>query len=127
MQKAVRVLVANRPKLMRDLILATFADQPDIEVVGEVADDKEIAKRVNETLPDFLFIALDDPGRRPRICDTIFLQHPTVRIIAIAPGENCSVCYWASLDIHSNHMEASEGSILGAIRESRHLAGEPCH
>lgn len=125
MQKAVRVLVANRPKLMRELILVTFQDQPDIEVVGEVADDREIAKRVSETQPDILFIALEDPGRRPGICDTIFLHHPSVRIIAIAPGENCSVCYWASLDIHSDHMEASEGSILGAIREGRQLAGEP--
>jgi AmiR/NasT family two-component response regulator len=125
MQKAVRVLVANRPKLMRELILATFAEQPDIEVVGEVADDREIPKRVSETLPDFLFIALDEPGKRPGICDTIFQHHPRVRIIAIAPGEDCSVCYWASLDIHSNDMEASEGSILGTIREGRHLSGEP--
>jgi hypothetical protein len=124
MQKSVRVLVANRPKLMRELILATFANQPDIEVVGEVADDREIPKRVSETLPDFLFIALDEPGKRPGICDTIFRHHPRVRIIAIAPGEDCSVCYWTSTDIHSNNLEVSEGAILGAIRKARHLAGK---
>jgi AmiR/NasT family two-component response regulator len=124
MQKAVRVLVANRPKLMRELILATFADQPDIEIVGEVADDKEIPQRVSETLPDFLFIALDEPGKRPRICDTIFEQHPRVRIIAIAPGVNCSVYYWASVAIHANDLEGSQNSILGAIRQSWNLAGE---
>jgi len=125
MQRAVRVLVANRPKLMRELILATFANQPDIEVVGEVTDDREIPKRVNETLPDFLFIALDEPGKRPGICDSIFRHHPQLRIIAIAPGEDCSVCYWASLDIHSGNLEASEGSILGVLREGTYPAGEP--
>jgi hypothetical protein len=30
------VLVANHPRLMRELVMATIADQPDIEVVGEV-------------------------------------------------------------------------------------------
>jgi hypothetical protein len=36
MEKTIRVLVANRPRLMRELIVATFADQPDIEIVGEI-------------------------------------------------------------------------------------------
>ena len=38
MEKAIRVLVANHPRLMRESVLTTFADQPDIEIVGEVAD-----------------------------------------------------------------------------------------
>ena len=42
MEKAIRVLVANRPRLLRETILTTFADQPDIEIVGEVADESEI-------------------------------------------------------------------------------------
>jgi DNA-binding NarL/FixJ family response regulator len=124
MQKAFRVLVANRPKLMRELILSTFAGQPDIEIVGEVANEDEIPRRVSETQPDFLFIALDEPGKRPRICDAIFRHHPKVRIIAIAPRQNCSVYYWASLDIHANDIEASEESILSTIREGWNLAGE---
>jgi AmiR/NasT family two-component response regulator len=125
MQKAVRVLVANQPRLMRELLLATFADKPGIEIVGEVADNDDIPQRVTETMPDFLFIALEEPGKRPVICDTIFRRHPRVRIIAIAPGENCSVYYWASLDIHANDIEASEECILGVVRESVHVSGEP--
>ena len=38
MEKATRILVANRPKLMRDVVLATLSDQPGIEIVGEVSD-----------------------------------------------------------------------------------------
>ena len=56
MDKPIRVLVANRPRLMRKLNLATFADQPD------------------------------------------------------------SVHYWASLNIHSHDVEASEEAILGILR-----------
>jgi len=45
MEKVIRVLVANRPRLMRELILTTFADQPDIEIVGEVGEESEISER----------------------------------------------------------------------------------
>ncbi len=116
MEKAIRVLVANHPRLMRELILTTFADQPDIEIVGEVGEESEISERVKRTLPDFVVIALDHPGRRPAICDELLREHPEVRVIAVAPERNSIVYYWASLDIHSNDIEASEEGILSAMR-----------
>lgn len=116
MEKAIRVLVANRPRLMRELILTTFADQPDIEIVGEVAEESEISESIKKTLPNFVVIALDHPGRRPAICDVVLREHPEVRVIAVAPEKNFVVYYWASLDIHSNDIEASEEGILSAMR-----------
>ena len=116
MEKAIRVLVANRPRLMRELILTTFADQPDIEIVGEVSDESEISESVKRTLPNFVVIALDHPGRRPAICDELLREHPEVRVIAVAPEKNSIVYYWASLNIHSNDIEASEEGILTAMR-----------
>ena len=116
MEKTIRVLVENRPRLMRELILAVFADQPDIEIVGEVANDLEIPASVKQTNPDFLVIALDNPSERPAVCDAVLQLYPEMRIIAVAPNQNYSVHYWASLDIHSNDIEASEEGILSAVR-----------
>ena len=116
MEKVIRVLVANRPRLMRELILTTFADQPDIEIVGEVSEESEISESIKRTLPDFVVIALDHPGRRPAICDELLREHPEVRVIAVAPERNSIVYYWASLNIHSNDIEASEEGILNAMR-----------
>jgi chemotaxis response regulator CheB len=116
MEKSIRVLVANRPRLMRETILSTFADQPDIEIVGEVEDESEIFASVKKTLPNFVVVALDHPGERPRICDALLREHPEVRVIAVAPTKNYVVYYWASLDIHSSSIEASEEGVLGALR-----------
>ena len=116
MEKAIRVLVANRPRLMREMILTTFADQPDIEIVGEVGEESEISESVKRTLPNFVVIALDHPSRRPAICDELLREHPEVRVIAVSPEKNFVVYYWASLDIHSNDLEASEEGILSAMR-----------
>lgn len=96
MERQIRVLVANRPKLMREMIIETFVDQPDITIVGEVTEEAEIAERVEATHPDFLFIALDDPRERPAVSDTILRMHPDVSIIAVAAHTNHTVRYWAS-------------------------------
>jgi DNA-binding NarL/FixJ family response regulator len=118
MDKVIRILVANRPRLMRELLLATLAERPDIEIVGEVCNEAEIPASVKRTAPDLLVISLDDLGKRPGICDTVLRAHPDVRIIAVATEHNRSVCYWASLqlDIHSSDIEPSEEGILGVMR-----------
>jgi chemotaxis response regulator CheB len=116
MEKSIRVLVANHPRLMREIVLTTFADQPDIEIVGEVPHESDISACVSKTLPNVVVIALDQPGIRPRICDELLREHPGVRVIAVAQDKNCIVCYWASFEIYSNNVEASEEGMLGAIR-----------
>jgi DNA-binding NarL/FixJ family response regulator len=116
MEKSIRVLVANHPRLMRDIVLTTFADQPDIEIVGEVSEESQISESIRKTMPDFVVIALDHPGSRPHICDVLLREHPEVHVIAVAQEANYIVCYWASFEIHSNKVEASEQGMLNAIR-----------
>jgi DNA-binding NarL/FixJ family response regulator len=118
MDKVIRVLVANRPRVMRELLLATLADRADIEIVGEVLNETEIPASVKRTAPDLLVISLDELGQRPRICDTVLRAHPDVRIIAVASEHNRSVCYWASLqlDIHCSDIEPSQEGILSVMR-----------
>jgi DNA-binding NarL/FixJ family response regulator len=121
--RVIRVLVANRPKLMRETLLATLSDQPWIEVVGEVASDAQIPGRVNETSPDLLVITVDEPGKRPTLCDSLLRQHPDLNIIAVAPHQNYSVCYRASVDIRSDDIESSEQGFLNAVRRVAEDAG----
>ena len=118
MKKPIRVLVANHPRLMRESILTTFADQLDIEIVGEVAEESEISASVARTIPNVVVIALDQPGIRPPLCDELLRAHPEVKVIAVAPEENYIVYYWASLEIFSNNIEASEEGLLGAMRRN---------
>lgn len=123
MERVIRVVVANRPRLMRELVLATIADQPDIEIVGEVQSEADIARVVEEKQPDFLIIALDEPRKRPPLCDAMLKQYPNMKILALAPEHNSSIFFWASLDIHSNAVEASENGILTALRSKTQVTG----
>ncbi len=118
MVQATRILVANTPKLMREVVVATLANQPDIEIVGEVSEESEIFPRVQATLPDLLVIGLDETGARPQICDRVLREFPGVRVIAVASRKDRTISYWASFDIHSNDIEASPEGILSEVRNS---------
>ena len=112
----IRVLVANRPRLNRELMIATISDQPDIEIVGEIQLETDLGKAVEETRPDVLIVALERTNRLPNVCTAILRSHPRLRVIAIASDRNSSMFYQASLHIESNQIEASEAGVLGAIR-----------
>ena len=116
MENPIRVLVANGHRLMRELILMTFADQADIEIADEVPDEADILDSVEKTNPDFVVIAQDTLAERPAVCDTILCRRPDVRIIAVAPHDDYSIYYWASPDIHSRRVEASEEALLRILR-----------
>jgi DNA-binding NarL/FixJ family response regulator len=116
--RKIRVLVANRPRLMRDLVLATISEQPDIEVLGALEDDSKIAQVVAESKPDFVIVALDRPDERPPICDYLLSHYPVVKVLAVAPEQDNSVFFWS--DIRSAAIESSEEGILNVIRGKSH-------
>jgi chemotaxis response regulator CheB len=116
MVKTFRVLMANQPKLMRELLVEVLAEESWIQIVGEVTQEAEIRELVLKTSPDLLVVTAEKPGQRPAICDELLREFPALRIIAVASQESYSVCYWASLDIHADDIEPSEQGFLTAVK-----------
>jgi chemotaxis response regulator CheB len=114
--RKIKVLIANQPRLMRELVVATVSDQPDIEIVGVLEDEASILGTVEQSPPDVLIVGLDRSDDRPHICDILLERFPHMRILALAAERNSTMFYWASLDIRSNRIENSEASILSALR-----------
>ncbi len=121
--KRVRVLVANRPRLIRELVMATISDQPDIEIVGEVADEDHLIEVVEQVQPDVLILAMDEPEKRVGQCGFLLGRYPQMKILALAPEQNRGIYYWASIDIRTKPVESSEAGILNAVRERPLLVG----
>lgn len=121
--KRVRVLVANRPRLMREMVIATISDQPDIELVGEVVKEDDLNDVVEQTLPDVLILSLEEPEKPLGKCGFLLGRYPRMRILALAPEQNRGVYYWAMIDIRNKPVESSEAGVLNAIREKPGLVG----
>lgn len=108
---------------MRELVLATISDQQGIEIVGEIQDEDQIETAVSETRPDFLIVALSNENRISGPCITALQNHPSLRVIAIAPDRNSTIFYWASLNIQHVQIEASEQGVLNALLSRTQLLG----
>ncbi len=122
MNAPIRVVVANRPRLMRELVLEAIAEQPDIEILAEIQNQSDISRIVEEMHPDFLIIALDESDRRPILCDELLVRFPDLKILALAPERNSCIFFWASFKIFSSPVEASETGILSTLRGKRQYA-----
>ena len=120
--KRIRVLVANQPRLIRELIMATIADQPDIELVGEVGKREDLADAVAQSRPDVLIVAIDE-HENPVQCGFLLGRNPEMRILALAPEKNRALFYWAIVDIRSKPLESSEDGILNAMRQAAPVVG----
>ena len=108
---------------MKDLVLATIGDQPDIEVVGETQDEAEITELVERTRPHYLIIALEEPEVRPGLSGFLLGRYPEMKILALASERNRGIFYWAFVDIRSMHVESSEQGILSVLRNKPELVG----
>ena len=121
--RRVRVLVANRPRLMRELVLEVIADQPDIEVIGEIQNENDLAQAVEAAEPDVLILALDGDDKRVAQCGFLLGRYPQMRILALAPEQNRGFLYWAVVDVRTEALESSEEGILSALREHPSVVG----
>jgi AmiR/NasT family two-component response regulator len=108
---------------MRELVLATISDKPDIEIVGEVLDENNLIEVVEQVQPDVLILAIDEQQKRLGQCGFLLGRYPQMRILALAPEQNLGIFYWAIIDIRTKPLESSEAGILNAVRERPVLVG----
>jgi len=103
--------------------MTTIADQPDIELVGEVGNQRDLTEAVEQTRPDVLILAMDDREKYRVQCGFLLGRYPEMRILALAPEQNRALFYWAIVDIRSKSLESSEAGILDAVRQRPAVVG----
>lgn len=115
MSQTVRVLLANGPRLMRELVRAVLVEQSDIAVVGEIEDNSDLAGAIEHARPDVLVIGLDESVTAQY--GFLIGQYPHMKILALAPERNRGLLYWAIVEFRSKVVESSEAGLLSALRE----------
>jgi DNA-binding NarL/FixJ family response regulator len=108
---------------MRELIMTTIADQPDIELVGEIDKTEDLTDAVAQARPDVLIIAMGEHKKYRAQCGFLLGRYPEMKILALAPEENRAQIYWASVDIRCKPLESSEAGILEAVRQQAIVIG----
>lgn len=112
----IRVLIANRPALMREVVRTALAHHGEIDIIGEIEDELDILQALERTKIECLIVTQDEAGRRPAICDEVFERYPRMKILAVSPGGDDSVFYWMFTEVRLSPIETSEEGVLNALR-----------
>jgi len=112
----VRILIANRPRMMREAVRTALSRHDDLEIVGELEDEQGILSAIDRTKAHCLVVAQEEFGKRPAICDIVFEKYPHMKILAVAEGSDDSAFYWMFMEIRLSRIETSEEGVIRALR-----------
>ena len=120
MGNIIKVLLAIRPRLLAEVVRHFVARQPDMVVVGEVADPNDLLLAIGVTEAEVVIITPAVLDRELSICSDLLLAYPQVKIMALSAKGDTAVLYESGSA--QKHMDdVGEAAILDAIREFRLL------
>jgi hypothetical protein len=111
----ISVLVANRSRLMRELLRSLLMDHNDIEIVDTVEPEANLEASISRFHPRFVIVDFKD---RVRFCNALMPKFSDLKILAIPAKKTFSRIYWADHGIHSQKVVTSIEGVLCALRES---------
>jgi DNA-binding NarL/FixJ family response regulator len=81
----IRVLLAEDHHVVRAAVAALLSKEPDMEVVGEVADGRTLLGMVERHRPDLVLMDVQMPHHRPvEATKTLHEQYPEVKILVLS-------------------------------------------
>ena len=84
-----RVLLVEDHVVVRQGIKALFADEPDLEIVGEADDGREALQRVSELRPDVVLMDISMPGLNGiEATRQIRQSYPDVKVVVLSMHSN---------------------------------------
>ena len=116
--KKIRVLLANRPRMMREVVREIVESQQDMEVVGEVLNPVEVLVAVREAKPDAVILALKD-SEEPGLCSHLVAEYPNLTILGLAPDGRTAL-------IRPRRQEIVHPSGANILSTLRHAVRAPC-
>ncbi|SRR6266568_1359969 len=119
--QVIRVAVANQPRMMRELIAMSLAQEENVEVVAQISDEAEISRVIEETKPEFLIVSLDSRRFGPSAREDVLQRHPEMQIMALASDGNSFTLFSASDGIRSMTYKGPEAEILNVMRSNSRI------
>lgn len=117
----IRILLAIRPRIMREVIWQRIEQQEDMEVVGEVLDTNDLLVAVRETRADAVVVTIRGPEELA-LFNPLLAEYPNLIVLSLESsgktafvGKFCSP--WQEI------VDPSEADIEGALR---HGVKVPC-
>ena len=112
--RQIRILLAEMPRMLRDIVESAVSTQDDMQVVGADAARDELDAEVRRTQPDVVIVALPrDDGAGAY--DALLYERPRLKLLAVTGDGRGAFLY--ELRPHSAPIpDVSPGGLVAAIR-----------
>lgn len=120
----VRILLANRPRMLRESLRSVLERRPDLEVATAAPDPIEMLAAVDRVEPDVVFVTLSGSGEDPGICSHLLAEYPQLLVIALSPVEQRAVVY-RQVITREELRPLAEESLLRVIRRQKQETPRP--
>jgi DNA-binding NarL/FixJ family response regulator len=79
----IRVLLVGIGGILGEIISEIVAQQPDMEIVGQLADDRELVAATRSTRCDAVILGLAEEEELPAACLELLEEHPGITILTV--------------------------------------------
>ncbi|HZD55371.1 MAG TPA: hypothetical protein VE136_01510 [Anaerolineales bacterium] len=83
-QEHIRIILANEPRLLREMLKRVFLKRLDLEVVAEVSNLSHLSEIIDRTRPQWVVVTLLPNGGLPGYAHGLPALYPRVGIVAVA-------------------------------------------
>lgn len=80
----LRVILANEPRLLREMLMRVFDSAPDFQPVAEVTDTTNLASAVEQAHVHWVIVSLPRSGEIPDAVGRLASTHPDVGFLGLA-------------------------------------------
>ncbi len=117
-EKRIRVVIAYPTRFIRDALHEAISEDPDFEVIGEVADEGPTVEVANRLKPDCLIVPLEQEERLVPVWEEVLENNPETKLVAMGPATDVLTIYWKDERGHvrKTYGTSSREGILDALR-----------
>ena len=78
-----RIILADMPRFLREMLKRAFEQAPGLCVAGEVADLSHLSSAIERIGAQWIVVSLPPDGKMPAVVEPLLAAHPTVRVLAV--------------------------------------------
>ncbi len=122
-----QILVANQPRVLREMLRRALEAQPRLSVVGEVGDLERLPGEIERTGADRVIVSLGTDGALPGPVAALIVQFPTVLFCGVAnDGSRLKIQRLAHEErVENPDLETLIAALDGAPEPSQALPNQP--
>lgn len=89
-----RIVLANGPRLWREMLHRAIEKYPDLEVIGEAGDYDGLQSLLDGADVHWLVVSLSATRKMPPSVHRLLVRYPQLRVMAVASDGSCAHLGW---------------------------------